>query len=94
MTAPKPSARTRKPAAEDLFSFEHAGQTYTFEKPLSVVRAPRWVRENRRRDELDLMWTIVETVAGDDALAAIDTMSETEFDDLMKQLERDQGALR
>lgn len=94
MTAPKPSARNKATTDEPLFTFEHDGQSYTFERPLSAVRSPRWVRANRRRDELDLMWTIVETIAGDEALAAIDTMTEAEFDGLMKQLEREQGALR
>lgn len=73
----------------DLFSFEHGGETYTFEQPFDVVRSPRWLRANRRRDELDLAFTILEEIAGDDALEAIDTMNEDEFAELSKKLNKE-----
>lgn len=73
----------------DLFSFEHDGETYTFEQPFDVVRSPRWLRANRRRDELDLAFTILEEIAGDDALEAIDSMSEDEFAELSKKLNKE-----
>lgn len=95
MTSPKPTARTAKPkvAAKDdaLYSFEHDGKTYTFAKPISVCRAPGWVRANRRRDTIDLLWTILEEIAGDEAMAAIDTMTEDEFNELQKHFEREYG---
>lgn len=72
--------------SEQLFTFDHDGETYTFERPFSVVRSPRWLRANRRRDELDLAFTILEEIAGDDALAAIDAMTEDEFKDLVVRL--------
>lgn len=68
------------------FTFEHKGETYTFEQGFEVVRSPRWLRANRRRDELDLAFTIIETIAGDDALEAIDDMDEDEFVALSKRL--------
>lgn len=76
----------------DHFTFDHAGKTYTFEKPFSVVRSPRWLRANRRRDELDLAFTIIEAVAGDEALEAIDSMTEEEFKVLAERLNEAMGA--
>ena len=73
----------------DLFSFEHDGETYTFERSFDVVRSPRWLRANRRRDELDLAFTILEELAGDDALEAIDSMDEDEFLALSKSLNKE-----
>lgn len=65
--------------ASDLYTFDYEGETYTFEKPFSVVRAPGFLRANRRRDELDLAFTILEEIAGDEVLALIDRMSDEEF---------------
>lgn len=83
-----PYIMTDKTSA-DLFSFEHDGKTYTFEQPFDVVRSPRWLRANRRRDELDLAFTILEEIAGDDALEAIDDMDEDEFAELSKKLNKE-----
>lgn len=83
-----PYIMTDKTSA-DLFSFEHNGETYTFEQSFDVVRSPRWLRANRRRDELDLAFTIIEELAGDDALEAIDDMSESEFEALSKKLNKE-----
>lgn len=74
------------------FTFEHDGETYEFEKDFSVVRSPRWLRANRRRDELDLAFTILEEIAGEDALEAIDDMDEAEFMRLAKRLNAEMGA--
>ncbi|WP_166140847.1 hypothetical protein [Nocardioides ochotonae] len=70
----------------DLFTFEHDGETYTFERPLDVVRTPGWLRANRRRDELDLAFTILEAVAGDEALEVIDNMTPAQFEALATRL--------
>jgi hypothetical protein len=83
-----PYIMTDKTSA-DLFSFEHDGKTYTFEQSFDVVRSPRWLRANRRRDELDFAFTIIEELAGDDALEAIDAMSEAEFEALSKKLNKE-----
>lgn len=63
----------------DLYTFEHDGKTYTFERPFAVVRTPKWLRANRRRDELDLAFTVLETIGGDEVLDVIDSMTEDEF---------------
>lgn len=76
----------------DVYSFEHDGQTYTFERPFAVVRSPRWLRANRRRDELDLAFTILEEIAGDDVLDVIDSMDEDEFKAFSRDLNRAMGA--
>lgn len=68
------------------FTFEKDGKTYEFERSLDVVRRPGWLRKNRRRDELDLAFTILEEVAGDEALSVIDEMDEDEFKALMERL--------
>jgi hypothetical protein len=65
--------------SDDLYSFEFKGETYTFEKPLSVVRSPRWLRANRRRDEIDFAFTLLEEVAGDEVLEVCDSMTDDEF---------------
>lgn len=92
MTSPKPSARNKPAAESHLFTFEHDGKTYTFEEDFSKVRSPRWLRANRRRDELDLAFTILEEIAGEEALEAIDDMTEEEFIALAKRLNREMGA--
>ena len=83
-----PYIMTDKTSA-DLFSFEHDGETYTFERSFDVVRSPRWLRANRRRDELDLAFTILEEIAGEDALEAIDSMDEDQFLALSKSLNKE-----
>jgi hypothetical protein len=76
----------------DFFTFEHDGETYTFERPFAVVRSPRWLRANRRRDELDLAFTILEEIAGDEVLAVIDSMTEDEFKAFALLLNKEMGA--
>lgn len=68
------------------FTFQHDGKTYKFEGDFSTVRRPKWLRANRRRDPLDLAFTMIEELAGDEALAAIDEMDEKEFEALSKRL--------
>lgn len=70
----------------ETFSFEHDGKTFHFEHSLDKVRKPGWLRKNRRRDEMDLAFTILEEVAGDEALEAIDEMDQDEFIALMSRL--------
>lgn len=79
----------RKPkAAAGKFSFTHKGKTYTFPKPFSVVRTPKFQRANRRRDPIDLTYTMIEELAGDDTeiLDAIDDMTRKQFDDLSERM--------
>lgn len=76
----------------DLYTFDHNGVTYTFEKELAVVRSPKWLRANRRRDELDLTFTIIEEIGGDDVVEAVDTMTSDEFKAFGKALMKELSA--
>lgn len=82
-------SKTPTVADDARFTFEHDGETYTFEKDFSEVRRPGWLRANRRRDELDLTFTVLETIAGDEALAAIDTMDEEQFSAFAQRLNKE-----
>jgi hypothetical protein len=77
---------------KDLYTFEHGGKKHTFEKPLSVVATPKWLRANRRRDELDLTFTILEEVGGDDVIEVIDEMTPEEFKAFGKKLMKELSA--
>lgn len=61
------------------YSFDHNGETYTFERSLDVVRSPKWLRANRRRDELDLTFTVIEEIGGADVVEAVDSMTPDDF---------------
>lgn len=78
----------------DAFSFEHDGETYTF-KPTYDVLTPGFLRANRRREEIDAFFTMVEALADEDTLDVIDHMSRDEFKALMEDfyayLGADQG---
>lgn len=94
--AKKPSDRKSKAQdATDAFSFEHDGETYTF-KPTFDILTPGFLRKNRRREEVDAFFTMVEAlVVDDEQLDVIDNMSRDEFQQLMKDfygyLEASQG---
>lgn len=85
----KPADKKAKKAEAEqdaAFSFEHEGDTYTL-KPTWEVLTPGWLRANRRRDEIDSFFTMIETLAPDDdgkTLEVIDNMDRDEFQKLMK----------
>lgn len=82
--AKKPS--DRKPKADDetlAFTFEHDGQSFTF-KPTYDVLSPGFLRANRRRDEIDAFFTMVEALADEDTLEVIDHMDRDSFKALME----------
>lgn len=73
-----------KPEKVSAFSFEHDGETYTF-KPTYEVVTPGFLRANRRRDEVDAFFTMVEALVADDKqLEVIDGMERAAFRQLMK----------
>lgn len=74
------------------FTFEHRGATITFERSLDEIRSPKFLRQNRRRDELDLTFTIVEDFGGVDVVAAVDDMDEDEFKAFAADLDAAIGA--
>ena len=69
-----------KTADEDRFSFSHGGKTHTA-RPYLEVLTPKWLRANRRRDEVDFAFTLLEALFEGDkaAMAALDSMDWTAF---------------
>lgn len=72
----------------ECFSFEHDEQTHTFQ-PTYDVLTPGFLRENRRRDEVDAFFTMVEALVpegkeGAEMLDVIDNMSRGDFRKLME----------
>lgn len=93
MPTARRTPQDRKPKATEgtaggLFSFTHDGEEYTFPKPFTTVQTPGFLRANRRRDELDMAFTIIEVLADDDPdiLAVIDKMPLPEFNNLQARL--------
>lgn len=74
-----------KPA---LFSFEHDGKTYTFEKPLTKIRSFGWQRKHRGLPDEEKLYLIFEECAGDEAMAVLDEMDmvSPEFQALMERV--------
>lgn len=80
--AKKPTDRKAK--TEDAFSFTHDGETYTL-KPTYDVLTPGWFRANRRRDDMDAFFTIMESLADEETLEkTVDAMSKKQFEQLQK----------
>jgi|SRR5690348_13023477 len=71
-----------KTAQGDRFSFTHAGETHTA-RPYLDVLTPKWLRANRRRDETDFAFTLLEALfEGDEgAMDALDSMSWPKFNE-------------
>lgn len=82
--AKKPSDRKSKTEESDsAFSFVHDGERHTF-KPTFDVLTPGFLRANRRREEVDAFFTMVEALAEADTLAVIDVMDRKSFTALME----------
>lgn len=92
----KPQDRKKSKADLEYFSFEYDGETYAFEGSLSILTKPGFVRKNRHKDEMDILFTLLEEIAGDEALAVIDDMETKEFETFATQfnkaIEEYQGA--
>lgn len=93
MATPK-KPQDRKPKAtdaEECFTFEYEGKSYTL-KPTLDHLTPRFMRANRRREDLDAFFTILEELADKDQLEVIDSMSSEEFGDLSEAFYKHLGA--
>ena len=64
------------------FSFEHDGRTYQL-KPTWDVLTPGWLRANRRRDEIDSFFTMLEALADQETLEVVDNLDREQFQKLM-----------
>ena len=83
MAAPR-KPQDRKPKQETTeaevtpFEFEHNGETYTLAS--ADVLDAGFARRNRKLTPDDQFFTLIEELADEDALAAIDSMKKAEFD--------------
>lgn len=68
----------KDPNPDEPFEFEHKGKTYTLAAPSSVLTVG-FARANRRRSLDDQLFTLLEALADESALAAIDDMKKKEF---------------
>lgn len=75
-----------RPKAEDArFEFDAGGETYVG-KPTQKTLTPGFVRANRKLDGIDWLFTVLEALFDDDALAVIDGMSRNRFHELQEEL--------
>lgn len=87
MTEPKePKDRKRSKDELAVFEFEHRGESYRFEGSFKHLTKPGFIRKNRHKDEVDVLFTLLEDIAGDEALDAIDDMEPNEFEEFTKSL--------
>lgn len=93
MSAPrKPQDRKPKSAeAEECFTFEHDGESHTL-KPTLETLTPGFMRKIRKLDDLDAFFTILEELADEDQLAAVDSMTHEQFGELSKAFYAHLGA--
>ena len=64
-----------KKKGKEPFSFEYDGETYTFDKPITVGV----VRRHRHLSEEEAVFAVLEEVAGDEVLEVVDGMDMSEF---------------
>ena len=69
------------------FNFTHKGKTFQ-SKPFVDVISPGWLRSNRRRDETDFMFTLLEALfkGQPKALGALDDMDWKTFNATAKEM--------
>jgi hypothetical protein len=88
MAAPK-KPQDRKPKAvnesEEVqpFEFEHNGKTYTLASAETLDAG--FARKNRKLNPDDQFFTVLEALADDDTLAAIDSMKKAEFENFQRE---------
>ncbi|QDG88868.1 hypothetical protein [Pseudarthrobacter sp. NIBRBAC000502770] len=87
MAAPrKPQDRQTKAvndsAETEPFEFEHHGQTYTLASADTLDAG--FARKNRKLAPDDQFFTVLEALADDETLAAIDSMRKQEFEQFQK----------
>lgn len=83
MAAPKkPQDRLTKQAVNETegapFEFEHGGKSFTLNSADTLDAG--FARKNRKLSPDDQLFTLLEALADDEALAAIDSMKKAEFE--------------
>ena len=77
-------------ASGALFTFEHNGETYSL-KPASKIKVGALRKAQSAPDELSAMFAILEAVAEEDALAAIDDMTVEQLTGMFADFQRQGG---
>ncbi|MGN6589505.1 MAG: hypothetical protein ACTHKE_04360 [Sphingomicrobium sp.] len=95
MPTPKQPQDHKAKAAEvsECFSFEHKGETYTFKNTIEHI-TPGFLRKNRKLNDLDAFFTILETLADEEQLEVIDSLTHEEFGQLNRDFYEHLGAQR
>lgn len=75
--------KSKKAERDGVFRFEHGGETYEFKDVFDVL-TPGFIRKNRRRDDVDAFFTLVEALADDETLDVIDNLPRDEFAKLQR----------
>lgn len=78
---PQDHKRSKAEMASEPFEFEHNGETFTL-PPSSAIKAGM-LRRFRKLDDLDVAFSIIEEVADEDALAALDDMDLARFNEVV-----------
>ena len=78
---PQDHKRPKAETASEPFSFEHNGESFTL-PPASSIKAGM-LRRFRKLDDLDVAFSILEEIADDEALAALDDMGIAEFNEVV-----------
>lgn len=73
------------------FEFTHAGTTYQLANPRDVLKVG-WARKHRNQSEINVLFDMLEELADEDALAAVDDMGAAEFEQFQRDLQEFQKA--
>lgn len=84
----RPTGSTGQPVLDD-FEFTHNGETYTL--PSFATLKAGLIRRVRNMDKADGLFAVIEEVANEDTLAAVDDMTMTEFGDMLRNWQRHAG---
>ena len=79
-TARKQPQDRRKPD-DEVYEFEHNGETYTL-PPYKSIK-PGLIRRVRKLSDMDATFTILEEMAPPESLAALDDMTQERFDEVI-----------
>jgi hypothetical protein len=82
---------TEREATRELFEFDWNGATYSL-LPATEIPAGVFRKVARMDNELEAMFTIIEAVADEDALSALDEMPLAEFGEVFKRWQEHSGA--
>lgn len=73
----------KKPAGENVFEFEHGGETYTLPRFGGIKQG--LIRRIRKLSDVDATFTILEEVASPETLEALDDMTGDEFNAVIRE---------